>query len=62
MGRPPLNVKPTVIRLSAEMIARIEAVAGKHRMSQFAREAIEAELLRREAASQPKPKPRKGSK
>ncbi len=65
MGRPPLNVRPTVVRLSVEMIARIEAVAGKHRMSQFLREAAEAELLRREAkkdSSHDKPKPRKGSK
>ena len=44
MGRPPLNVKATVVRLTVSMIARIEKVAGKHRMSQFAREAIEAEL------------------
>ena len=71
-----MNVRPTVVRLSVEMIARIEAVAGKHRMSQFLREAAEAELLRREAkkvqkpkpgleaaaASHDKPKPRKGSK
>lgn len=57
MGRPPLNVKATVVRLSVETIARIEAVAGKRRMSQFAREAIEAELLRREAsAASGKPK------
>jgi hypothetical protein len=38
------------------MIARIEAVAGKHRMSQFLREAAEAELLRREAKKVQKPK------
>ena len=51
MGRPPLNVKVTAVRLTVEMMARIEAVAGKHRMSQFLREAAEAELLRREAAA-----------
>src|SRR5216684_544311 len=64
MGRPPLNVRPTVVRLSVEMIARIEAVAGKHRMSQFLREAAEAELLRREAsaASHDKPKPKPPTK
>jgi len=44
------------------MMARIEAVAGKHRMSQFLREAAEAELLRREAAaSLDKPKPTKSA-
>jgi predicted DNA-binding protein len=58
MGRPPLNVKATVVRLSVEMIARIEAVAGKHRMSQFLREAAEAELLRREGKKVQKPKPK----
>jgi predicted DNA-binding protein len=55
MGRPPLNLKTTVIRLSAETIARIEAVAGKNRMSQFMREAAEAELARREAETGHKP-------
>jgi hypothetical protein len=63
MGRPPLNVKVTAVRLTVEMMARIEAVAGKHRMSQFLREAAEAELLRREAsaASHDKPKPTKSA-
>ena len=59
MGRPPLNVKPIVIRLSVETIARIDTVAGKHRRSQFLREAAEAELSRREA-SHGKPKPKLG--
>jgi hypothetical protein len=61
MGRPPLNVRPIVVRLSVEMIARIEAVAGKRRIAQFLRETAEAELLRREAsaASHHKPKPKK---
>jgi len=55
-----LNVKVTAVRLTVEMMARIEAVAGKNRMSQFLREAAEAELLRREAsaASHDKPKPK----
>ena len=56
MGRPPLNVKATMVRLTVDMIARIEAVAGKNQMSQFVREAVEAELSRREAASHDKPK------
>jgi hypothetical protein len=61
MGRPPLNVKVTAVRLTVEMMARIEAVAGKHRMSQFLREAAEAELLRREAAAASHAKPKKKS-
>jgi hypothetical protein len=68
MGRPPLNVKATVVRLTVDTIARIEAVAGKNRMSQFVREAVEAELLRREASPAShkpptsKPKPKKPTK
>lgn len=62
MGRPPLNVRPTMIRLSAEMVARIEAVAGKRQVSQFLREAAQAELLRREAQAASHDKPTKPSK
>jgi hypothetical protein len=58
MGRPPLNVRPIVVRLSVAMIARIEAVAGKRRIAQFLRETAEAELLRREASAA---KPRKSA-
>jgi predicted DNA-binding protein len=49
MGRPPLNVKPTVVRLSEETLKRIEALVGKNRMAQFIREAVERELKRRES-------------
>lgn len=48
MGRPSLNVKETKVRLTDEQRARIEAVAGPNRMAAFIREAIEAELERRE--------------
>ena len=48
MGRPPLNVKPTMVRLTEETRQRIEAIAGPNRMAEFIREAIEAELTRRE--------------
>ncbi|XHS01510.1 hypothetical protein ACFB49_31170 [Sphingomonas sp. DBB INV C78] len=49
MGRPPLGMKQTTIRLPAETIRRIEAVEGKPRqLASFIREAIENELLRRE--------------
>ena len=62
MGRPPLNVKATMVRLPVGMVARIKAVAGEHRVATFLREAAEAELLRREgktAASHDKPKLKK---
>lgn len=48
MGRPPLNVKETKVRLTDEQRHRIEALVGKNRMAAFIREAIEAELDRRE--------------
>lgn len=48
MGRPPLNVKPTQVRLTNELRERIEALVGPNRMAVFIREAVEAELARRE--------------
>ena len=50
MGRPPLNVKPTVVRLTPEALDRIERVAGPGKRSEFVREAVDNELDRREAA------------
>lgn len=47
MGRPPLGVKETKVRLTPEQIARIEKVAGPNRMAAFIREAVENELTRR---------------
>lgn len=49
MGRPPLNVKETKVRLTDEQRHRIEALVGPHRMAMFIREAIDNELARREA-------------
>ncbi len=51
MGRPPLNVKPTVVRLTEETRERITAIAGPNRMAEFIREAVENELTRREQES-----------
>jgi len=52
MGRPPLKDKvathATQVRLPLDVRDRIEAVAGKGRMAAFIREAIDAELERRE--------------
>lgn len=50
MGRPALGVKPTQVRLSADVMARIDALAGPNKRAQFIREAVEAELARREKA------------
>jgi hypothetical protein len=51
MGRPPLNVKETKVRLTDEQRQRIEAIVGKNRMAAFIRDAIEHELERREAGT-----------
>ena len=54
MGRPPLGMKPTTVRLSAETISRIEALVGNRRVALFIREAVENELQRRENPGPPK--------
>lgn len=51
MGRPPMQVKATVVRLSEEVRERIWALVGDNGMAQFIREAIERELKRRERKS-----------
>lgn len=48
MGRKPLNMKPTQVRLSPEALARIDELVGTYGRASFIREAIEAELKRRE--------------
>lgn len=56
MGRPPLGVKETKVRLSEDARRRIEALVGPNRMAEFIREAVEAELGRRDPDnSRPKP-------
>lgn len=54
MGRPPLGMKPTTIRLSTDTIRRIEAIVGNRRTALFIREAVENELRRRENPEPPK--------
>lgn len=48
MGRKPLGVVSTVVRLTSEQKARIEKLVGKNGRAKFIREAIDAELERRE--------------
>lgn len=51
MGRPPLNMTATLVRLPGELLDRVDAlVEGKHR-AQFIREAVTTEVERREALS-----------
>jgi len=48
MGRPPLGIRSTNVRISEEIRERIRALVGDQGMAQFIREAIERELRRRE--------------
>ena len=48
MGRPPLGMKATTIRLSVDTIRRIEAQVGNRQLAKFIRDAVERELRRRE--------------
>lgn len=48
MGRPPLNVKMTSVRLTMDERERIVALVGQRGMAEFIREAVEKELRRRE--------------
>lgn len=53
MGRPPLAPKEktikTTLRVTQSWLDRIEAVAGEGKTAAFIREAVEAELKRRES-------------
>jgi Arc/MetJ-type ribon-helix-helix transcriptional regulator len=48
MGRPPMQVKPTQVRLSEEVREQIRELVGDSGMAQFIREAVERELKRRQ--------------
>ncbi|RVD16968.1 hypothetical protein EN738_29325 [Mesorhizobium sp. M4B.F.Ca.ET.017.02.2.1] len=49
MGRPPLNMTPTVVRFPNETIARIDNLVGQKQRAKFIREAVQAEIEKREA-------------
>ncbi len=48
MGRPPLKVKPTTVRLPEGIGERIDALAGPNRRATFIRDAVVAEVERLE--------------
>jgi hypothetical protein len=48
MGRPPLNLKETKVRLPKATKERIKALVGNYGIATFIREAVENELVRRE--------------
>ena len=57
MGRPPLSKKsvttPVLIRLTEDVVERIDVMAGPNRRGEFIREAIDRELTRRLKANPP---------
>lgn len=57
MGRPPLNVEETKVRLNAGSKQRIAALVGENRMAAFIREAVEEKLSREEKRKTAKPEP-----
>ncbi|AMK24645.1 hypothetical protein VVT58_14815 [Sphingobium sp. SJ10-10] len=49
MGRPPLGVKTTVVRLPEGLAERIDDLLGPNRRAIFIREIVEREVERLEA-------------
>lgn len=48
MGRPPLGVKTTVVRLPEGLAERIDDLIGPNRRAKFIREVVEREVERME--------------
>lgn len=46
MGRPPLHMKPTQVRLPEEVMRRIDRIVGQKRRAEFIRQAVLKELER----------------
>lgn len=53
MGRPPLKVKSTVIRLPEGLGERIDKLVGRQRRAAFIREVVEREVERLETKETP---------
>lgn len=49
MGRPPLGVKTTVVRLPNGLAERIDDLIGPNRRAQFIRSLVEKEVERLES-------------
>lgn len=48
MGRPPLGIISTTVRLPKTVLDRIDVLLGPNRRAEFIRQAVESELSRRE--------------
>jgi metal-responsive CopG/Arc/MetJ family transcriptional regulator len=53
MGRPPLNVKNTTVRLPLAVLERIDRLLGRNRRAQFIRQAVEEKLARDDQSGEP---------
>ena len=63
MGRPPMNVKPMLVRLPDGMDKRIDAVlAPKEKRADLIREGIDREIKRRSRLAIPGKNPRDSAK
>ncbi|WP_244563821.1 ribbon-helix-helix domain-containing protein [Ensifer aridi] len=51
MGRPPLNVKPLLVRLPEGVAERIDALVGKNKRAEFIRDAVMRALAERDGAA-----------
>ncbi|NWK94686.1 hypothetical protein DM806_03195 [Sphingobium lactosutens] len=49
MGRPPLGVKTTVVRLPEGLAERIDDLIGPNRRAKFIRDIVEREVKRLES-------------
>ncbi|MCP1472384.1 metal-responsive CopG/Arc/MetJ family transcriptional regulator [Sphingobium sp. OAS761] len=54
MGRPPLGVKTTVVRLPEGLAERIDDLIGPNRRAQFIRKLVEKEVQRMETEREAK--------
>ncbi|MDH2151783.1 MULTISPECIES: ribbon-helix-helix domain-containing protein [Sphingobium] len=54
MGRPPLGVKTTVVRLPDGLAERIDDLIGPNRRAQFIRNLVEKEVERLEGEREAK--------
>ncbi|MGO4841396.1 hypothetical protein AB4144_54980 [Rhizobiaceae sp. 2RAB30] len=55
MGRPPLNMTPTLVRFPSEILERVDTLVGHKHRAKFIREAVTAEIERREQAASEEP-------
>jgi hypothetical protein len=53
MGRPPLNLPMTTVRLSKEALAEIDELMGRNQRAEFIRQAVDEKLARERRKPRP---------